>query len=389
MPPPDPACFPCWRRRRAMAVTMVLVAALGSAWLLWRTHVDGPAQAPSGTALSTPETASPAPDSSVPPPLAPSPGEPSAPRAGRTEADVTDVTDPVEPSAGVYEPAPASDNPNLSLARRAGLHRTSNPLQLTASVALALDGATGQVLYARNELAILPIASLTKLMTAVVLLDAHLPMSQHIRITRNDIDTLRHSRSRLRVGTTLTRAQALKLALMSSENRAAHALARSYPGGVPGLVAQMNRKAAELGMTHSRFVDPTGLSNENRATAQDVATLVLAASKYPLVRSYSTTKRQLAVFGRKRLQYLNSNRLVRHSGWPIAVQKTGYIVEAGHCIAMLTRTSGRPVVLVVMDAGSLKTRTEDASKLRRWAARQIARSAPDQLASQAPVKSRR
>jgi D-alanyl-D-alanine endopeptidase (penicillin-binding protein 7) len=264
-----------------------------------------------------------------------------------------------------------SDDPDLSLARRAGLHRTPNPLHLTASVALALDGSTGEVLHARNEQAILPIASLTKLLTAIVLLDAELPMAQPIRITRDDVDTLRNSRSRLRVGTTLTRRHALQLALMSSENRAAHALARTYPGGVPAFVAQMNRKAAELGMSHSRFADPTGLSNANRATARDVATLLLAAAKYPSVRSYTTTKRHVATLGGRRLQYLNANRLVRHSDWPIVVQKTGYIVEAGQCMAMLTRTGDRSLVLVLLDAGSVTTRAQDARTLRRWSSRQM------------------
>jgi serine-type D-Ala-D-Ala endopeptidase (penicillin-binding protein 7) len=351
--PPNPSR---WPSLRAIAAIVALAISLGSAWMLWRTHPDEPARPAADTVPSTPEVALPAPVD-VPAPIG------------------TDAIAPISAPSAAYEPTPASDNPDLSLARRAGLHRSANPLRLTASVALALDAGTGEVLHARNDLAILPIASLTKLMTAMVLLDAHLPLSQKIRITHDDVDTLRHSRSRLRVGTTLTRRQALKLALMSSENRAAHALARSYPGGVPALVVQMNRKAAELGMTHSRFVDPTGLSNQNRATAQDVAKLVLAASEHPLVRSYSTTKRHLAVFGRSRLQYLNSNRLVRQSGWPITLQKTGYIVEAGHCVAMLTRTSGQPLVLVVMDAGSLNTRTVDLRKMRHWAARQIAKAA--------------
>jgi D-alanyl-D-alanine endopeptidase (penicillin-binding protein 7) len=273
-----------------------------------------------------------------------------------------------------FAPVLASGNTNLSFAHRAGLHRTPNPLRLTASVALAMDARDGQVLYARNERAILPIASLTKLLTGIVVLEARLPMSERIRITRDDVDTLRHSRSRLRVGTTLTRAHALQLALMSSENRAAHALARTFPGGVPAFVARMNRKAKELGMEGSRFVDPAGLSNGNRATARDVATLVVAASKYTVLRQDSTTKRHVAVFKARRLQYLNSNRLVRYKAWPIELQKTGYIVEAGHCMAMLTRTRGRPVVLVLMDAGSVKERGLDARKLRVWVSRKLGKA---------------
>lgn len=268
-----------------------------------------------------------------------------------------------------YEPRLASANTDLSFARRAGLHTAPNPLRLTASVAVAIDAQSREVLYARNEHAILPIASLTKLLTGMVLIDSQVPMTERIRIDAADIDTLRHSRSRLRVGTTLTRSQALRLALMSSENRAAHALARTFPGGMDAFVATMNRKAAQLGMRDSRFVDPTGLSNGNRATGRDVATLVLAASAYPLLGAYSTTRQHVAALGGQRLQYVNSNRLVRHAGWPIALQKTGYIVEAGQCLGMLTRAAGRPVALVLLDAGSLRTRGEDARKLRRWVRR--------------------
>lgn len=373
---------PSRRLRRATAIGVaVLVAALGSAWVLWRPQLGALREPPAVAGRAAPEVAPPAPGAGVPPPIVPGRGEAPVPRGdtgGSAQADGDETADAIHPPGAAYEPVPTSDDPDLSLARRAGLHRAPNPLQLTASVALAVDGETGELLYGRNELAILPIASLTKLLTAMVLVDARLPMSQRIRIAREDVDTMRHSRSRLRMGTTLTRAHALQLALMSSENRAAHALARTYPGGVPAFVAQMNRKAAELGMSHSRFADPTGLSSENRATAQDVATLVVAASKYTLVRRFSTTSRHLAVLGTQRLQYLNSNRLVRHSDWPITVQKTGYIVESGQCLAMLTLTEGRPLVLVVMDAGSFKTRTHDARKLRRWAAREIDERRPIQ-----------
>lgn len=369
-------------RRNLRPVTFigvaVLVAGLGSAWLVWRSQPEAPGQ-PSAVTQAAPQVAAPAPEVAPPAPEV----APSAPEVASSAPEVATPAPEVAPPApetgetpdGVaYDPVPVSDDRDLSLARRAGLHRAANALHLTASAALAVDGETGEVLYGRNELAILPIASLTKLLTAMVLLDARLPMSQRIRIAREDVDTLRHSRSRLRVGTTLTRAHALQLALMSSENRAAHALARTYPGGVPAFVAQMNRKAAELGMDHSRFADPTGLSNENRATARDVVALVLAASKYPEVRRYTTTRRHLAVFPRYKVQYLNANRLVRHSGWEIAVQKTGYIVEAGQSMAMLTRTAqGHSVVLVTLDAGSVTARAQDARKLRRWAGREIER----------------
>jgi D-alanyl-D-alanine endopeptidase (penicillin-binding protein 7) len=322
----------------------------------------------------------PAPDAGAPPVLAPSPAAPRAPVAGAPApaesrapaATAPHATTQPEDAAGegAYEPPLVSDNTNLSHARRAGLHRAANPLRLTASAALALDAATGEVLYARNDDAILPIASLTKLLTGIVLLESRLPLQERIRIERADVDTLRHSRSRLRVGTELTRREALRLALMSSENRAAHALARTSPGGVAAFVAAMNAKAAELGMDHARFADPAGLSNANRATARDVAALVVAASDYPLLRTYSTTKRYRAVFGKRQLRYLNSNRLVRRTDWPILLQKTGYIVESGQCMTMATRVGGRQVVLVLLDSGSRKTRGQDARKLRNWLARQ-------------------
>ena len=358
MPLPNPSPPPS---RLGLALNFVLLVALIGAWMFWRSERE-PLPEAAGPVLDVPRQQAPP----APRPVESPPTGAQAPPPG--DAQVDDGAAPEQ----AYEPALSSSDSNLSFARRAGLHRAANPLQLTASAALAVDATSGDVVYGRNEQAILPIASLTKLLAGIVLLEAKLPMSQRIRITRDDVDTLRYSRSRLRVGTSLTRSEALRLALMSSENRAAHALARTYPGGVPAFVAQMNHKAAQLGMDHSRFVDPTGLSNQNRATAGNVATLVVAASKYPLLRSYSTTRRHVAVFGSRRLQYLNSNRLVRQSGWTIQLQKTGYIVEAGQCLAMLTRVRGRPVVLVLLDAGSFATRTEDARRLQRWTARRLA-----------------
>ncbi|MGV3492877.1 MAG: D-alanyl-D-alanine carboxypeptidase family protein [Ramlibacter sp.] len=333
----------------------VLALALAGGWGLWRALQPPGEQAPGDPAAPSVAV--------LPRPEAPA----SAPAAPQEEAAADEADGAPQ---GAYVPPLASDNTNLSYARRAGLHRAANPLRLTASAVAVLDARSGELLYGRNTQAILPIASLTKLLAGMVLLDAKVPLSQRIRITSDDVDTLRHSRSRLRVGTTLTRREALRLALMSSENRAAHALARTFPGGMEAFVAQMNRKAAELGMADAAFADPTGLSNANRATAQDVATMVVAASKYPLLRTFSTTERHQAVFGKRKLRYLNSNRLVRHTDWPILLQKTGYIVEAGQCMTMLTRVGGRDVVMVLLDAGSVTTRSEDARKLRRWVARQ-------------------
>jgi len=281
------------------------------------------------------------------------------------EDDIADDDSPRVPEA--FRPTLLNDNANLSYARRAGLHRSANPLLLTASAVVLADRQTGEVLYARNDHAILPIASLTKLLAGIVILESKLPLDAPIRVTREDVDTLRHSRSRLRVGTTLTRREALRLALMSSENRAAHALARTFAGGIEAFVAAMNLRARALGMHDSSFMDPTGLSNRNRATARDVAKLVAAAAGYPLLRSYSTTSQRVVTFAQRKLSYLNSNRLVR-AGWPIQLQKTGYIVEAGQCMAMALRVGGRDLVMVLLDSGSRASRQEDALRLRRWAA---------------------
>ena len=301
------------------------------------------------------------------------PALPDQPEAAPAVAQGDAASPPAAvPASGPYVPTLTSANTNLSFARRAGLHRAANPLRLTASAALVIDDDSGKVLYARNEDAILPIASLTKLLAAMVLLDAKLPMGARIRITKDDVDRLRYSRSRVPVGTTMRRAEALRLALMSSENRAAHALARTYPGGVTAFVQAMNEKAAQLGMRGSTFADPTGLTNRNRAPATDVARLVAAAARYPRLRSYTTIRRHRAVFGKRRVPYLNANRLVRQTHWPIVVQKTGYIVESGHCMAMVTRIGKRAVTLVLLDSGSMSHGVADARRLRAWAARHAA-----------------
>lgn len=268
-----------------------------------------------------------------------------------------------------------SDNQDLSFARRAGLHRADNPLQLTASASYAVDADSGEVLYKRNERIILPIASLTKLVTAMVLLDSGVSLGKRITITSDDIDRMRHSRSRLPVGTQLTRDVALRLALMSSENRAAHALGRTFPGGMVEFVRRMNLKAHQLKALHARFVDPTGLSNANQATARDLASIVVGAANYHQIRLYSTTARYAVKLGKGRLTYVNSNRLVRYERWPLAVQKTGYIVEAGQCLAMMMQVAGRSVVVVLLDAGSIDHRSQDARKLRQWLSAHDARAA--------------
>lgn len=332
----------------AIAATAALGAALVGAGL-YRQALQPPAAPPQQTAAVTPPPAAPA------TPAAPqgAPAEPAPP-------GVETVPEAEEPP-----PAPAAEV-RQSVGRAAGLHRTRDPLRLVSSAALAIDQDTGRVLVKKNEDAVLPVASLTKLMTAIVVTEAKLPLDEEITITAADVDTERHSRSRLRVGTTLTRAEALHLALMSSENRAAHALGRTFPGGLPQFVNAMNNKARQLGMKSTTFVDPTGLSTRNQSTARDLAALAMEASRHRLLREYSTTPRHQVTFGKRTLQYLNSNRLVKNPQWDIALQKTGYIVEAGQCVAMTARIAGHNVVMVLLDATDKGSRSADAERIKRW-----------------------
>jgi serine-type D-Ala-D-Ala endopeptidase (penicillin-binding protein 7) len=327
------------------------------------------------------------------------PAPPPAPAAAPDQASGEDATPPAPPGA---EAVPAEESetdrgpaasspagPTLSFGRAAGLHLTPDPLHLSSSAALLVDQDTGEVLASKNDQAVLPIASLTKLMTTLLVLEAHQPMNEVLTITQGDVDTERHSRSRLRPGTSLTREEALHLALMSSENRAAHALARAYPGGLTKMVEAMNAKAKQLGMKNTTYVDPTGLSNRNQSTARDLALLVRTASQNPTMREFSTTPAHLASLGGRTLQYVNSNRLVRNqrTGWDIEMQKTGYIVEAGRCLTMLTKVAGHNLVMVLLDADSNGDRMRDADRMRRWAVAQW--GGPDMVAqarAEAPVR---
>jgi len=302
---------------------------------------------------------------------APAPAAPDASAEGEAVPAPPPGTEVVPPEETETDRGPSSASPvgpTLSFGRAAGLHLTPDPLKLNSSAAVVVDQDSGEVLVQKNAQYVLPIASLTKLLTGLVVLEAKQPMDEVLTITEDDVDNQRHSRSRLRVGTMLTRQEALRLALMSSENRAAHALGRSYPGGLERMVAAMNAKALQLGMKNSSFVDPTGLSNANKSTARDVALLVKAAARNPLIAEFSTTPQHLASLGGRSIQYLNSNRLVRKKGssWDIALQKTGYIVEAGRCLTMVTEVAGRNLVMVLLDAESNGTRMGDAEKLRRW-----------------------
>lgn len=258
----------------------------------------------------------------------------------------------------------------LSVGQTLGLHGSDDPLDLNSSVALVVDQETNQVLFSKNDSAVLPIASLTKLMTGLVIVDAGLDMDESITITADDIDTMKGSRSRLAVGTRLTRGELMHLSLMSSENRAAHALGRTFPGGMREFVRRMNGKAAELGMNDTEYVEPTGLSSENRSSARDLATLVAASSERPLLRDLSTSPGYMVDVGRRTLQFNNSNRLIKNPDWDIGLQKTGYISEAGRCLVMQARVAGRDLIMVFLDATGKVGRLQDAERIRRWVEKQ-------------------
>lgn len=247
-----------------------------------------------------------------------------------------------------------------------GLHQTPDPLELKSSVALVMDQDTNEVVFAKNSEAVLPIASLTKLMTALVMVEARLPADEAITITHDDVDTEKNSSSRLAVGTTLTRGELLHLALMSSENRAAHALGRTYPGGLGAFVRHMNAKARSLGMIDTRYVDPTGLNSSNQSSAKDLASLVKAAYQHPLIRELSVSPEHAVNLGNRQLQYRNTNSLVRNPAWDIGLQKTGYIVEAGRCLVMQAKMAGRKFIMVFLDSSGKHSRQADAERVRRW-----------------------
>ena len=248
----------------------------------------------------------------------------------------------------------------------AGLHSVSDPLDLQSSVAYVIDQDTHEVLLSKNDQAVLPIASLTKLMTGLLIAQARLPMDEMITITQDDVDTEKHSSSRLRVGTTLSRSEMMHLALMSSENRAAHALGRTYPGGLAQFVQQMNAKARQLGMKDTRYVEPTGLSSSNQSSARDLALLVGVAHGEPLMREYSTSPGYEVAVGRRTLQFNNTNRLVKSDNWDIGLQKTGYISEAGRCLVMQAQVSGRKLIMVFLDSAGKFSRLADAERVRHW-----------------------
>lgn len=235
-----------------------------------------------------------------------------------------------------------------------------------SAAALVIDDQSGQVLYAKNTGNVHPIASITKLMTAMVVIDAKLDLAEPIEVLEDDKSKVKWSRSRLRIGATVPRADLLRLALMASDNRAAMALARTYPGGSGRAIEAMNRKAAALGLRETRFDDPAGLSRGNVSTANDLVKLVQSARRYPLVREYSTLVEHAVQTRFGAISFVNTNRLVRSDGWQIDLSKTGFIAEAGRCLVMHAKVGARPTTLVLLDAAGRYTSFADAHRIREW-----------------------
>jgi D-alanyl-D-alanine endopeptidase (penicillin-binding protein 7) len=237
---------------------------------------------------------------------------------------------------------------------------------LRSQAVMVQDADTGEIVINKNSEAVVPIASITKLMTAMILLDRGLDLEQRIVVSREDVDTVKGTRSRLMPGTVLTRDELLLLALMASENRAAAALGRTYPGGIPAFVIAMNEKAAELGMSDTTFAEPTGLSPRNLSTPRDLVKLVRAAHGYPLIREYSTRDRATVKVFNRPLRFVNTNNLVRNSRWDIELSKTGYISEAGRCLVMQVRVASKDLIVVLLDSWGKQSRIGDAQRIRKW-----------------------
>jgi len=248
----------------------------------------------------------------------------------------------------------------------AGLHKTDDPLSLRSNVAFVLDQNSSEVLFEKNANVALPIASITKLMTGLVVVEAGQDLNETLTITNADVDRLKYSSSRLPVGARMTRNNLLHIALMSSENRAASALGRNYPGGIEAFVAAMNAKAKELGMNDTRYVDSSGLSSQNVSSARDLAKLVAFAHQKPLLRQYSTDPNWVVEASGRPMRYSNTNYLVALPDWNIGLQKTGFINEAGRCLVMQAMIQGRNVIMVFLDSKGKMSRTADAGRMRRW-----------------------
>ena len=297
--------------------------------------------------------------------------KPSAKAAARQRTAARQERAPSRPSEGM----------------QAGLHRTQDDLDLKSSVALVVDQDTHEVLFQKNPDAVLPIASITKLMTALVTVEAGLSLDEELTVT--PAERVRESaRSRLQPGMKLTRGQAMHIALMASDNRAAHLLGRTYPGGLDAFAEAMNAKARLLGMADSRFVEPTGLSAENRSSAQDLVRLATAAYQHPTIREFSTSSEAEIAAGRRTVRYGSTNRLVANPNWDIGLQKTGFTSAAGRCLVMQVAIEGQRVMLVLLDSVGKYSRLADAERIRAWLEAQRAQRAaqPVAAAAKAPVE---
>ncbi|MEJ0004441.1 MAG: D-alanyl-D-alanine endopeptidase [Pararobbsia sp.] len=256
--------------------------------------------------------------------------------------------------------------PRPSVGSAFGLHDVPDELALRSSVAYVVDQNTHEALFDKNSQAVVPIASISKLMTAMVVLDSKAPLDERVEVTDDDRDTVKNTGSRLSVGSVLSREDMLHIALMASENRAAAALSRYYPGGRPAFIEAMNRKAQALGMAETHFLSPSGLTSENVSTARDLVKMVDAAYQYPMIREFSTDESYDVFTGRKTIHYGTTNALVRGHKWDIGLQKTGFINEAGECMVMQTTIQNRPLVIVLLDSAGKYSRFGDAQRIRTW-----------------------
>lgn len=263
---------------------------------------------------------------------------------------------PVQAIAGIF----------LAVLAFQAVAKTALDPKLKSSSVFIVDRSDSSVIYSRHSDVAMPIASITKLMTALVVLDAKQPLDEPIQITQSDRDLPKAAFSRLSVGTVLSRGDLMHLALMSSENRAAHALGNNYPGGMPAMVRAMNAKAVSLGMNSAHFVDPTGLSSQNVASPEDLSKLVIAASQNPTIREFSTDPHYSVRVRRRLVEFRNTDNLVANPTWKIIVQKTGYITEAGKCLVMEAIIEGRSVVIVLLDSLGKYTRVADAKRIKTW-----------------------
>jgi serine-type D-Ala-D-Ala endopeptidase (penicillin-binding protein 7) len=247
-----------------------------------------------------------------------------------------------------------------------GLHESPEGVALRSTVAYVVDQNTSEPVFDKNSRAVVPIASITKLMTAMVVLDSKEAMTEQIEVTDEDRDYEKNTGSRLSVGSVLSREDMLHIALMASENRAAAALSRYYPGGRPAFMAAMNAKAKQLGMVDTHFENPTGLTSQNVSTARDLVKMVNAAYQYPMIRRFSTDHSYEVYTGKRTLAYNSTNALVRNPSWDIGLQKTGFINEAGECLVMQATIDNRPMIMVLLDSAGKYSRFADATRLRTW-----------------------